>query len=234
MRRALTRALPMLFDARLLARIALPLAALTLAWLVVGFFTWSAVTGAIARLFGGDDPGAFSAFSANVIATLLWFAGVLVSNLLLVAIIAMPVIVRVVAARDFQDLHRLHGGTFAGSLANAVVSLGVFVAIWLVSLLALPLPPVFLFLSLANAAWLNSRLFRYDALAEHADRAELRKIIGATRGRMFLLGLCLAPLSLIPLVNFVAPLYAGIAFAYLALEELARRRRYATTVGHPR
>ena len=34
----------------------------------------------------------------------------------------------------------------------------------------------------------------------------------------------LAPLSLIPFVNLVAPLYAGVAFSYLCLSELTAWR----------
>jgi len=44
------------------------------------------------------------------------------------------------------------------------------------------------------------------------------------RGRLLVLGLVLAPLSLIPLVNLFAPIYAGIAFTYLCLDELAAFR----------
>jgi hypothetical protein len=39
-----------------------------------------------------------------------------------------------------------------------------------------------------------------------------------------MLGLVLAPLSLIPVVNLFAPIYAGIAFTYLCLDELAAAR----------
>jgi len=83
---------------------------------------------------------------------------------------------------------------------------------------------VYIAASLLLNAWLNQRLFRYDALALHADREELRQVVRDARGRLFALGLVLAPLSLVPLVNLVAPLYAGIAFAYLCLGELAALR----------
>ena len=77
-------------------------------------------------------------------------------------------------------------------------------------------------------AWLNQRLFRYDALALHAGRDELPAVIRGARGRLLLLGLLLAPLSLVPFVNLIAPIYAGIAFAYLCLSELAAYRARAT------
>jgi len=52
----------------------------------------------------------------------------------------------------------------------------------------------------------------------------MRRICRAARGRMFALGLILAPLSYIPIVNLFAPLYAGVAFTYLCLDELAVAR----------
>ncbi|HVO88160.1 MAG TPA: EI24 domain-containing protein [Casimicrobiaceae bacterium] len=223
--RALTRALPLLFSGRLLARILLPLLVLWLAWLAVGIALWTPLSDAIAHVLGGAAPGTFTTVSAHVVTMLVWASLVLLTSLLVVALVAMPAIVRVVGVRHYRDLQRRNGGSLAGSLWNATLAVLRYVAIWLVTLPLLPLAPLYVLISLANTAALNARLFRYDALAEHADAHELRGVIVQARGRWFLLGLALAPLALIPLVNFVAPLYSGIAFACLALDELARRRR---------
>jgi uncharacterized protein involved in cysteine biosynthesis len=68
-------------------------------------------------------------------------------------------------------------------------------------------------------------MFRYDALAEHADRTEIQALLARSRGRLMGLGLVLAPLSLVPIVNvLVLPLFAGIAFTELCLGELAALR----------
>ena len=223
--RALARALPLLFSARLLARILLPLLALWLAWLAAGIAFWTPLSDAIAHALGGASPGTFTSVSAHVVAMLVWASLVLLTSLLLVALVAMPAIVRAVGARHHRDLKLHHGGTLAGSLWNATLAVLRYVVIWLVTLPLLPLAPLYVLISLANTAALNARLFRYDALAEHADARELRAVIAHGRGRWFLLGLALAPLAIIPVINFVAPLYSGIAFACLALDELARRRR---------
>ena len=95
------------------------------------------------------------------------------------------------------------------------MAIGVFVPLWIASLFLLAIPPLFVAVSLLLSAWLNQRLLRYDALAEHADAGELRDIVRGTRGRLLGLGLLLAPLSYVPIVNFFAPLYAGVAFTYL-------------------
>ena len=62
----------------------------------------------------------------------------------------------------------------------------------------------------------------------HADAAELPAVIRAARARLFRLGLAIAPLSLVPVVNLFASLFAGIAFTYLCLDELAALRSQAT------
>ena len=79
--------------------------------------------------------------------------------------------------------------------------------------------------SLLLNAWLSQRMFRYDALAEHATADEIRAVLRENRVRLLGLGLTLSPLSLVPVVNLlVLPIYAGIAFTELCLSELARLR----------
>ncbi|HEY3584672.1 MAG TPA: hypothetical protein VGL90_09885, partial [Casimicrobiaceae bacterium] len=54
---------------------------------------------------------------------------------------------------------------------------------------------------------------------------EIRALLGQSRWRLMGLGLVLAPLSFVPIVNvFVLPLFAGIAFTELCLGELAALR----------
>jgi len=173
-------------------------------------------------LLGGD--GAFSLFAASAFAALLLMLAAVLTALVAVAVLAMPVIVDAVADRDFPALATLRGGTFVGSVVNAAAAIAVYFPLWLLTLLLLALPPIYVAVSLLLNAWLNQRLFRYDALALHAGRDEMQAVIAAARGRCFLLGLALAPLSLIPIVNLLAPIYAGIAFTCLCLDELATNR----------
>ena len=231
---ALRCALPVLFSARILSVVFLPLAGAALVFVVVAWWTWAPLTQWLALTAFDAPRGAAGVPTgwgviAAVVATFLGFAAAaLVTALVAIAVLAMPVIVRVVAARDYPNLDRRRGGTFAGSIGNAIVTVLVFVPLWIASLLLLALPPVFVVASLVLSAWLNQRLLRYDALAEHADAGELRAVVRESRGRLFGLGLMLAPLSYVPIVNFFAPLYAGVAFTYLCLDALAARRAAAT------
>lgn len=230
--RALVNAAPLVFDRRVLALVFLPFVAGIALWVIGWFAVGGAMTDAVAALvarglafFGLDPrPGAFAtaagAFVAFVLLTLVAGAVALAA----IAVFAGPVFVRAVEARHFPALERRRGGTMAGSLVNAAVALAVFVPLWLATLPFLFFPVVGLPLSLALGAWLNQRLFRYDALAEHASADELRAVVAAARGRLMGLGLVVAPLALVPFVNLVAPLYAGLAFTHLCLAELAALR----------
>jgi CysZ protein len=149
----------------------------------------------------------------------------LIAAVLATDIFAMPVIVPFVADRHYPRLDRRKGGTIAGSLWNSLVAIVVFLLLWLVSLPlwftgigAVLLPPLL-------SAYFNQRMFRYDALAEHADVAEFRAVLRDAGGRLYLLGLLLSVLLLIPLFNLAVPVLSALAFTHLCLGELERLRR---------
>jgi uncharacterized protein involved in cysteine biosynthesis len=226
----LQRALPILFTARVVALATLPLVIAALAWIAIGYFAWGPVTLALAGLLGapGADAAGWQRFAAQAVALLLFAALALATALAAVAILAMPVIVRVVAQRDFPALEARHGGTFAGGVHNAIVALLLFVPLWLAALPLLVFPPLYAAASLLLNGWLAQRMFRYDALAEHASADELDAVIAQGARRLLGLGLALAPLSFVPIVNlWILPIFAGIAFAELCLDELARLRSRA-------
>jgi len=234
MLRALRRALPVLFSRGVLGIVLLPLAIAAIVFVGVGVWRfdaiarWLAVNAFGAQLAADGAPTGWAVIAAAAATFVGFVAAALVTALVAIALFAMPAIVRTVAARDYPTLERRRGGTFAGSVANALVAIAVFVPLWLASLFLLALPPLFIAASLLLSGWLNQRLLRYDALAEHADATEMRAIVARSRRRLLGLGVALAPLSYVPVVNFVAPLYAGVAFTYLCLDELAKLR---TTAG---
>jgi CysZ protein len=229
---ALRRAVPVFLSARILGVVLVPLGFAALAFILVGWLGWTPLTHWLeTSVFAGDaSAGGASGWRAVAVGIVAFVALMLIAvltALVAIALLAMPIIVRTVAERDFPGLERRRGGTFAGSLANAVLALALFIPAWLASLLLLPLPPVFAVTSLSLSAWLNQRLLRYDALAEHASAGEMRALFRGARRRLFGLGLALAPLSYVPVLNVLAPLYAGVAFTYLCLDELAAARARA-------
>lgn len=227
---ALRRALPILFTARVIGLATLPLVGALVLWTVVGVLAWNPVQDAIAHVLGaGDgDVSEWRRVAAATVAVLMFAALAIATGLAAIALLTMPVIVRTVAARHFPRLDARHGGTLSASTGNAIVALLVFVPLWLLSLPLLVLPPLYVAASLLLNAWLSQRMFRYDALAEHATADEIAGVVRERRHRLFALGLVLSPLSLVPLVNvLVLPIYAAIAFTELCLAELSRRRTAA-------
>jgi len=89
--------------------------------------------------------------------------------------------------------------------------------LWLFSPFALVLPIILM-------AYLNQRLFRYDALADHASAEEYEQVIERATPKLYLLGALVGLLQFVPLLNLFAPIYVGLAFIHLCLAELRQLR----------
>lgn len=163
-------------------------------------------------------------YSALLLLVVLIAPLMLITAVLVAAIFQMPKIVSFVAKRDYPALEKRHGGTVSGSVANAMVAVLVFAGLWIVTLplwLTGALAPV---LTVMLSAYLNQRLFRYDALSEHAAADEYRIIVKANRGRMVVLGALLAVLYFVPVLNLLVPVLSGLAYTQFCLAELAKLR----------
>ena len=233
---AFARALRDLAQPRVLAVLFLPMLGSIMVWSVLGWFFWDSWTEWFGAAIDGTSFGRWflthgaswvsvSLSALFVLALLL--PAVLVTAIVVTELFAMPVIVAVVGGA-YPELARRKGGTLFGSLANATVAIVVFgllwlftLPLWLTGIGALVLPALI-------SAYLNQRLFRYDALSEHASGEEYRDIVRRARGRLYALGLLLALLYYIPFVNLVAPVVSGLAFTHFCLAELARARTRAS------
>jgi len=143
---------------------------------------------------------------------------------LILSTFGLPAMVGHVAARSFPALERRRGGSLAGSVWNGVVALAGMLGLGLASIPLWIFPPLWPLLPLAILAWVNQRVLRYDALAEHADREELRTLVVEHRGSLYLLGLILALAAYIPLLGFFAPVLLGLSFVHYLLTALQARR----------
>jgi CysZ protein len=166
----------------------------------------------------------FFVWAGGLVALALTLPLMLITAVLVTDIVAMPVIVPFVAQRHYPRLEQRKGGTIAGSVANATIAISAFAAMWVVSLPfwftgigALVLPPLI-------SAFFNQRMFRYDAIAEHASAEERKRIFATSRGDLFLLGLLLSLLLYVPLINLMVPVLSALAFTHFCLARLARER----------
>jgi hypothetical protein len=163
--------------------------------------------------------------AANVLLFLLFVPLVYLTALFILGIFGMQKMVDYIASRSFPELERRHGGGTAGSVWNAVISLLGMVALFVVSIPLWLAPPLWPLIPLAILAWVNQRLLRYDALAEHADPQEMAQVFRARRAGMYVLGLLLAISAYVPLVGFAAPVVFGLAFIHYLLGALAELRQ---------
>ena len=236
MSEALAKATRDFFTARMLGLVLWPLLGSILLWSLLGYFFWhNLVTGlqnlasvpALKNLLGDSLLHVVSEFSVAIALLLIVPPMVQATALLITATVAMPLMVEYVAQRDYPQLERRKGGSVAGSVWNALAATLVYLLLWLVTL------PLWLFgipaivLPVLLNGWLNDRLFRYDALAEHASRDEYALLRSRAGGQFYLLGCVASLIQLVPLLNLIAPVYSGLCFIHFGCAALLRLRSAA-------
>jgi hypothetical protein len=163
--------------------------------------------------------------TAKILIFLMFVPLVWLTALLILSTFGMPVMVEHVANRRFPQLARRHGGSVAGSIWNGLVALAGLIGLGLISIPFWLVPPLWPLIPVAIMGWLNQRVLRYDALAEHASGDEMQRIFASRRGMLFTMGAILALLAYVPIVGFVAPALFGLAFIHLLLGELEALRQ---------
>jgi hypothetical protein len=230
---ALTRALRDLFKLRVLWVVVWPMGAALLIWLALGVTFWSTFSGWMVQ---GLDAIGIQTWLADL--ELVWIAHTLqamlhlllfvplvyLTALVITALFGMPALIRVVAGRDYPQLERKNGGSFVGSLWSAAIAIVLFIALWVVTL-PLWLIGVGVIVPFVAAAYLNQRLFRYDAIAEHASAEEMAALFQQVRGGWWGLGLLTGLVQFVPLLNLLGPVFAALAFIHYGLARLDKRRR---------
>ncbi len=239
---ALTAAGRSFFSGRMMGLVLWPLLGATLFWCVVAWLGWGHWLALVQQFFehlsslhwiGLHALTWLGGALASIMLTLGSVILILVTALLITSIIQMPAMINEIARRDYPTLERKHGGTNSGSIVNAIWTVLVYLALMLLSLpLWFLIPFGGVALPLVLNGWLNARLFRYDALAEHASREEYQAITRLDGRGLLLMGIALAAIQLIPsvtvllipLVILFMPVYTGLAFVHYALARLQALR----------
>jgi CysZ protein len=230
---ALAKAFRDLFQFRILWVVIWPMLAAVLLWLVLGVTFWDTFSGWIVNgltTFGiqhwldGLEPRWVANTIQAILHMILFVPAVFITALLITAFFAMPALIRLVADRDYPQLKRESGGSIAGNLLNAVLAIVIFIAIWV---LTLPLwfIGVGVVLPFIAATYLNQRMFRYDALAEHGNSEEMKTLFSKYQSSWWGLGLLTGLLQFVPLLNLFAPVFTGLAFIHFGLGRLANLRQ---------
>lgn len=212
-----------------------PTLAALLLWGVLGWFFWDDASALLLAKFHDwpwlhrmMDSTQFLSVAAlatvNIFLALLFVPLVYATALLLVALVALPLMLDRVGAAEYGDLERRNGGSLAGSAGNTLAALGIYLTLLILTLPLWLIPGIGLILTVVLSAYLNQRAYRYDALMQHADGAEMREVVKRERGGLWLVGIVSGMLAYVPLINLVVPAYSGLAFVHYCLGALRRRR----------
>jgi len=218
------------------------LVSLTL-WLALALAFGKRLVGALSALMRGWlepaagfvhlDFGDITVIAAYVVLFLVFVPLVYITALFILGIFGMQKMVDYVAQRSFLALERRHGGNAAGSVGNGVIALIGLAVLFIVSLPLWILPPLWPLIPLVIFAWVNQRLLRYDALAEHTDRVEMQRLFRERRSALYVMGFLLALLAYVPFVGFIGPVVFGLAFIRYLLGALQELRASAIIPSQP-
>lgn len=149
---------------------------------------------------------------------------VLITTSLIVGFAVMPALLALIAPQRYPLLERRRGGTLAGSIWNVLIALAVATLLTVITLPLWLLPPLWPVLAALLLGYLNARLFRYDALAEHASAAEMAELFRRHRWPLFWLGALVSLFSYLPFAGLLVPIVAGLAFIHFCLARLQEMR----------
>jgi len=221
-----------LFHPRMLWLMVWPMLVSLAVWGTTALVMWTRLALWLAELFNQwalgivrIELGQLAYFLANVALLLLFVPLVYLTALFILGAFGMQKMVDHVATRSFPQLERRRGGSTAGSVWNAIVAFGGMLLLFVVSLPLWLIPVLWPVITLAILTWVNQRLLRYDALAEHADAAEMARVFRQHRGPLLMLGFLLALVAYVPFVGFIAPVVFGLAYIRYLLGALASIRQ---------
>ncbi|MCX7070693.1 MAG: EI24 domain-containing protein [Gammaproteobacteria bacterium] len=221
------------FQGRMLGLVLWPLVGSLLVWTVLLILFWSQGMAAL-RSFAEYQPvdaflnewGISWIVGALTLIVIFLFLPTLVAAtaIFITSVFAMPIMVEHIARTEYPELARGRFGSTWGSVANSLGALLVYLVLWVIALPLWLIVPFAFLIPIALAGYLNDRVFRYDALAEHATAEEYQEILRRHGSPLFGLGVVAALIQLIPIVNLISPVYSGLGFIHFALGELRRLR----------
>ena len=228
---AYTRALRSQFSRKMLLLSAIPFVLSLLLWGVLLAFGLQPLWDAIGGLFASTGAyqssggmlatfgfGALKAIIVPLLAILLLLPLMVVTSLVFMGVIAMPVIVKHVAERQFPTLEKKGNGGFIGSLKINISSFLLFIPLWLMTLPLYVFPPLAVAVQVVLWGWLTARVMSYDALADHATTDEYATIMRTQRRHLTLIGMGSGAAGALPGIVWIGgAVVAIVLFPFLAI-----------------
>lgn len=167
-------------------------------------------------------------YSADVVTALililLLFPLVVWTSLVFTAAFAMPWILRMLKPM-YPNAFR--SPTRVSLLSTWKVSLKVFIKVvplYFILLLLAWIPSVYLIGTFILTAWVNSYFMAVEVLSELTDEATLRNWIKNHRSELFSMGAVTVLMLIVPLLQWIVPVFAGLWIAHYILSSFSRER----------
>jgi hypothetical protein len=203
----------------------LPFLAATVGWGVILWFSWQTLIGATrgwleswsftVTLYHLFDSLGFSGLHAAIAPFLviaMTIPLIVVTVLLLIATLSMPAVIRFLSTRQFPSLEMRRGGTWYGSLGQALWTTLVCLVLLIVTLPLWLVPPFFALIPPLLWGWLTYRVMTYDALALHATRDERRALVRRFRLPLLLIGVASGLLGSLPTLLWASSVWLIVLF----------------------
>jgi hypothetical protein len=171
------------------------------------------IAGGMLDWFGLD---AIKTVLVPLIAMWLLLPLMILTALIFVGALAMPVITKYVARRDYPALEERKGGSLLGSLSVSAFSFIVFLLLWVITLPLTLIPPFTFIIQPVLWGWLTYRVIAYDALAGHASGQERMDIMHMHRWPLLLIGVIAGSVGAAPTLLWLGGALAVIFFPLLA------------------
>ncbi|MFL9961353.1 EI24 domain-containing protein [Paraburkholderia sediminicola] len=223
--RSFGRALASALHPRMLWLTFKPFILATVGWGVILWFSWQTLIGGtrlwldswsftttLYHLFDWLGFSALHAVIAPFIVIAMAIPLIVVTVLLLIATLSMPAVIRFLAARQFPGLEMRRGGTWYGSLGQALWTTLVCLVLLIVTLPLWLVPPFFALIPPLLWGWLTYRVMSYDALALHASRDERRALVRRFRLPLLLIGIASGLLGSLPTLLWASSVWLIVLF----------------------
>jgi hypothetical protein len=230
---------------RMLGLLVLPVAVAILFWILVAWLVWTPLTQWLGQsLLGEGWPawvvgwvaaaglGVFAEWLPALIAMLIVVPAGWVTAIAIVAVFAMPLVMRFLASRYYPSLDRRGTGSPWPGLVNLLLAIPLFAIGYVVTLPLWLIPPLALVVPWLWWGWLTARIMRLDSLVEFADQSERTEVQRSRRWEYLGLGLMVGTINLIPPLFLLTPVLGALAFGHYSLAALqsGRRMRGAATL----
>ncbi|MES2017172.1 MAG: EI24 domain-containing protein [Pseudomonadota bacterium] len=225
------RALRSQLTGRMLLLSAIPFVLSLLLWGALLYWGYMPLNDAIRSLFESHDGyqasssllatvgmGALKTLVVPLIAMLMLLPLMIFTSLLFMGLVAMPAIASHVGARQFPALEKKRGGGLAGSLKTNLLSLLLFVPLWLMTLPLYVFPPLAVLAQVVLWGWLTARVMSYDALADYASEEERAALMRTQRRHLTLIGIISGSVGALPGIVWIGGMVLSVLlFPFLAV-----------------